>query len=173
MLGASLQNPGLPLSGGTLTGPLLLPDGSIGSPGLAFANNPDMGIYLSSNRLTFTADTKDVFQLFQSSGKGVLQGVTSGSYSLIAQAATAAIPSLIPNNTDQNTGVGWAGADKMSLIAGGVEALRAEGDGLSIIDGVTAPSAVTGRAKIFVDSADGDLKIIFADGIVKTIVVDI
>lgn len=42
----------------------------------------------------------------------------------------------------------------------------------SIADGVTAPSAATGEARIYVDSADGDLKVIFADGTVKTIVTD-
>jgi hypothetical protein len=42
----------------------------------------------------------------------------------------------------------------------------------TLADGVTAPSAVAGRAKIYVDSADGDLKIIFGDGTVKTIVTD-
>lgn len=44
--------------------------------------------------------------------------------------------------------------------------------GIAIVDGSTAPSAKTGWAKIFVDSADGDLKIIFGDGTTKTIVTD-
>lgn len=43
---------------------------------------------------------------------------------------------------------------------------------LTITDGVTAPSAVSGSAQIFVSSADGDLKVIFGDGTVKTIVTD-
>jgi parallel beta-helix repeat protein len=43
---------------------------------------------------------------------------------------------------------------------------------LSIVDGITAPSARTGKAQIYVDTADGDLKVIFSDGTVKTIVVD-
>jgi hypothetical protein len=43
---------------------------------------------------------------------------------------------------------------------------------VAITDGITAPSAITGYAALYVDSADGDLKIIFADGTVKTIVVD-
>jgi hypothetical protein len=43
---------------------------------------------------------------------------------------------------------------------------------LSIGDGITAPGAGTGQARIYVDTADGDLKIIFADGTVKTIVTD-
>lgn len=43
---------------------------------------------------------------------------------------------------------------------------------IGITDGVTAPSAVTGRAFLYVDTADGDLKIIFGDGTVKTIATD-
>jgi hypothetical protein len=43
---------------------------------------------------------------------------------------------------------------------------------MALKDGVTAPSATVGYAKIFVDTADGDLKIIFGDGTTKTIVVD-
>jgi hypothetical protein len=43
---------------------------------------------------------------------------------------------------------------------------------LDVTDGVTAPAAATGRARIYVDTADGDLKIIFADGTIKTIVTD-
>lgn len=43
---------------------------------------------------------------------------------------------------------------------------------MSIADGVTAPGAQSGRARIYVDAADGDLKIVFGDGTVKTIVTD-
>ena len=43
---------------------------------------------------------------------------------------------------------------------------------LSIVDGMAAPSAAAGRALLFIDSADGDFKIIFADGTTKTIVTD-
>jgi hypothetical protein len=43
---------------------------------------------------------------------------------------------------------------------------------LAIYDGVTAPAAPTGMAIIYVDVADGDLKIKFGDGTIKTIVVD-
>lgn len=42
----------------------------------------------------------------------------------------------------------------------------------SLIDGMTAPTATVGVAKIFVDTSDGDLKIIFGDGTTKTIVAD-
>ena len=43
---------------------------------------------------------------------------------------------------------------------------------LDITDGITAPGSATGRARIYVDTADGDLKIVFSDGTIKTIVVD-
>lgn len=39
-------------------------------------------------------------------------------------------------------------------------------------DGITAPAATAGVAKIFVDTVDGDLKIIFGDGTTKLIVSD-
>jgi hypothetical protein len=43
---------------------------------------------------------------------------------------------------------------------------------VSIGDGITAPGAGTGQARIYVDTADGDLKVIFADGTIKTIATD-
>jgi hypothetical protein len=43
---------------------------------------------------------------------------------------------------------------------------------LAIRDGITAPGARGGRAQIYVDTADGDLKVKFADGVVKTLATD-
>lgn len=43
---------------------------------------------------------------------------------------------------------------------------------LGLKDGMTAPSAITDIAQIYVDTADGDLKVKFGDGTVKTIVTD-
>src|SRR5690606_28803733 len=43
---------------------------------------------------------------------------------------------------------------------------------LLVEDGVSAPATRTGYASIYVDSADGDLKVKFGDGTVKTIVTD-
>lgn len=39
-------------------------------------------------------------------------------------------------------------------------------------DGVVAPSATASQAKLYVDTTDGDLKVIFSDGTIKTIVTD-
>jgi len=43
---------------------------------------------------------------------------------------------------------------------------------ITLVDGITAPSTVTSRAFIYIDTADGDLKIKYGDGTTKTIVVD-
>lgn len=45
-------------------------------------------------------------------------------------------------------------------------------ESLALRDGVAAPSAVSGRAIIYIDNADGDLKVKFSDGIVKTLATD-
>jgi hypothetical protein len=44
---------------------------------------------------------------------------------------------------------------------------------MSLTDGITAPGVVVGLAQIYVDTADGDLKVIFGDGVIKTIVTDV
>jgi hypothetical protein len=56
---------------------------------------------------------------------------------------------------------------------GGTTYLEAYASGaLGIADGITAPAAVVGQAILYVDTADGDLKIKFGDGVVKTIATD-
>jgi len=46
------------------------------------------------------------------------------------------------------------------------------GNTLAISDGVTAPTTVSGKTFIYVDTADGDLKVKFGDGTVKTLATD-
>lgn len=67
-----------------------------------------------------------------------------------------------------------AGNAAAAITATGVGAFNAnvQATFLVITDGVTAPAATAGQAKIYVDTADGDLKIVFGDGTVKTIVTD-
>ena len=54
----------------------------------------------------------------------------------------------------------------------GAEDTRLGTGRLALADGITAPTTVTGFAQLYVDSADGDLKVKFGDGTVKTIVTD-
>lgn len=42
----------------------------------------------------------------------------------------------------------------------------------SLLDGITAPTAVSGRAFLYVDTADGDLKVRFGDNVTKTLATD-
>jgi hypothetical protein len=76
---------------------------------------------------------------------------------------------------------GTAGTKRMTLLNNaaklgiGVDPPTAElqvNGGIALVDGMTAPSTITGYAYIYVDTADGDLKVKFGDGTVKTIVVD-
>lgn len=40
------------------------------------------------------------------------------------------------------------------------------------VDGRTAPGAQTGKILVYVDTADGDLKVKFGDGVTKVIAAD-
>ena len=62
-----------------------------------------------------------------------------GNWYLRNIAATSTIPNLIPDSDDQNTGIGWAGADQMSLIAGGVETVRISTTDVTINRGIETP----------------------------------
>lgn len=84
---------------------------------------------------------------------------------------------------DTDTGMFRAGSNNLAFATNGVTRLAMDttgvyiGDGLTdvpmgIPDGITAPSTVAGFAYIYVDSSDGDLKIKFGDGTVKTITTD-
>ncbi len=60
------------------------------------------------------------------------------------------------------------------IVSGGVGVAGAANVGTyyGMVDGVTAPGATVGYAKIYVDTADGDLKVIFGDGTIKTLATD-
>lgn len=70
--------------------------------------------------------------------------------------------------------VGGGTTQRHRWLNNGVELMRLGFDGaLGLRDGITAPNQdVTGNAWLYIDAADGDLKIRFGDGTVKTIVVD-
>lgn len=76
-------------------------------------------------------------------------------------------PVTIQAETGRSTGSFFKG------VRGGTAYFEAYASGaLGIADGITAPSTEAGMALIYVDAADGDLKVKFGDGTVKTIVVD-
>jgi hypothetical protein len=83
-------------------------------------------------------------------------------------------------------GTGWASANGFFNVTdnGTLKGIQFSDDALStmsmtgafnemaIVDGITAPATVAGKTFIYVDTADGDLKVKFGDGTVKTISTD-
>lgn len=61
----------------------------------------------------------------------------------------------------------------LSLGSNGILRVRLPADGgLAVQDGITAPATAAGWTIIYVDTADGDLKVKFGDGTVKTLATD-
>jgi hypothetical protein len=58
--------------------------------------------------------------------------------------------------------------DKVSKL----EARERNIDYLVLRDGIAAPGSVTGRAIVYIDQADGDLKILYGDAVNHTIDAD-
>lgn len=59
----------------------------------------------------------------------VIQGNQAGGPALLNETSSSINPTLTPNRSDDDTGIGLAAVDQLSMIAGGVEMLRAhEGD---------------------------------------------
>lgn len=71
-----------------------------------------------------------------------------------------------------NGDIKFRSAGANNIGEAGIEAGEVHSQLLVLKDGVTAPSTFSGQAAIYVDNADGDLKIKFSDGTVKTIVTD-
>jgi len=82
-----------------------------------------------------------------------------GGFKIRDQANGIDVMTLSPNSG--NVGIGLSNPDEKLDVNGAI----------TIKDGMSAPSTHTGKATIFVD-IDGDLKIKFGDGTVKTIVID-
>lgn len=103
---------------------------------------------------------------------------TNAATSASAAATSAAVG--FPSSASWDFGfvdeatINWsidAGAITDSVPANNNIYLQLSG-GIAVPDGQTAPSTTAGYASIYVDSADGDLKVKFGDGTIKTISID-
>ena len=92
------------------------------NPTLAFGDG-DSGFYEGSDDNVVVSIGGVIKALFNSQGLSSHTGTVANAL-LSTTSATASIPSIIPLYADTDTGIGTAGADILSLIAGGVEGLR-------------------------------------------------
>lgn len=82
-------------------------------------------------------------------------------FRLLSDDLSAAVDYIVVNRTLNN-------ADAIQLIANVITMTGV----LAIPDAIAAPGTIPSRALIYVDSADGDLKVKFADGVTKTLATD-
>ena len=96
--------------------------GSASAPSLSFGDG-NTGFYESGdNTLVLTVGGALHTQYIA----GVTQSQSAGAWRLAHLQASSTAPTLIPERSDANTGIGWNSADNLSLVAGGLEAIRAE-----------------------------------------------
>lgn len=90
------------------------------TPTLAFGDG-NTGFYEGAdNTLKISVGGADKFVI----EAGIIRGVAAGSASVLNEVSSSINPTLAPNRTDLDTGMGHATADQLSLIAGGVESQR-------------------------------------------------
>jgi hypothetical protein len=89
------------------------------------------------------------------------QGV-SGHMTFSTAAAADTLVERIRIDSGGDVGIGVTTVTAKLQVNGGV----------AVVDGMTAPSTIAGYAQIYVDTADGDLKVKFGDGTTKTIATD-
>ncbi len=90
------------------------------TPTLAFGDG-DTGIYESAD--DFLSFTSVGIKRYEIAGNNFI-GATSNGPNIVNINAGATAPTLVPDRTDVDTGIGHAAADQLSLIAGGAELLR-------------------------------------------------
>ncbi len=110
-------------------------DGSAGSPSYTFTSNTGLGMHIYSfagrDTLGFSQTIGSDPAFFIDFGHLKMgSGDTMGS--LRREVASATNPNIIPRFNDDDTGIGRAAADQLSLIAGGVEGIRITETGSNI-----------------------------------------
>ena len=122
--------------------------------------------YAEALRLTLSSLTANRIQTSNSPGKGIKilpLGISSIASDVIEfwTPTGDSVLMYLSNNNELNI----EGGD--IFVSGSLDAFA-----LGVQDGVTAPATISGKAFIYVDTADGDLKVKFGDGTVKTIATD-
>ena len=103
---------------------------------------------------------------------------TGNTYSFSDSDLSGAVWAAADSGGDRGAGDMHGGAKNHVWFATSIEGTPAVTGGFSddkammLVDGVTAPDTLSGYAKIYVDTSDGDLKVKFGNGTVTTIATD-
>jgi hypothetical protein len=119
--------------------------------------------------LEFGSNSGSDFHLVSYSDAGIIIDVPIRLVRSAGGAFTLSRPAVFSSST-ASTSIA-TGALKITGGLGVGGAVNA-GTFYGLVDGVTAPATESGYARIYVDSADGDLKVKFGDGTVKTLATD-
>jgi hypothetical protein len=126
---------------------------------MANVNIPDLAA------LTAPAATDEIEVYDASAAANVRLALSYVALTGTANVFTAAFE--VPTNTNSMRTYGHV------LVGTPTDAAQLTVNGaMALVDGMTAPGTTSGWAKIYVDSADGDLKVKFGDGTTKTIMTD-
>jgi hypothetical protein len=116
-------------------------------------------------------------QTFAVGGDTSIRLVANVNYNLIAlngASTLATTTGIIGGKTgDDDLYINVPTGSDINLRVNSVDYLGLTSTGaLWLLDGLAAPATVAGKALIYVDTADGDLKVKFGDGTVKTLATD-
>lgn len=117
--------------------------GTAALPSISFTADPNTGFLNTPDVIEFSAGGQSRLIM---SNIGI-EGKLAGSARLINVAATALIPSIVPNKGDPNSGLGSGVGDTLSLIAGGKEMLSLKETGVATTDQIiVGPAGIIGAA---------------------------
>jgi len=128
-----------PVAGSRLTLPQ---ENDAVTPTVSFGDG-DTGFYESADDILVFTSTG--IARFQFNG-AFLRSVNSSGPGFVNEAASAINPTILPDTSDIDTGIGHSGADQLSLIAGGVEQMRIISTGAQMPNGKVIQAAGGGLA---------------------------
>ena len=136
-------------------GPAIMNEAATGTNPTLVPNKAETDTGIGWNGADQLAFVHGGVQSFFVGGGGIYATNTSGG-SVLNETASGVNPTLVPQRSDGDTGIGWDTSDEISIIAGGVSAIRANGAAEVIIGGTTAP--ITGVALTIEDATDPTIR---------------
>lgn len=127
------------------------PAGTVTTPSISFINDTDTGFYSTGSNIMGVLTAGQLSFVFKNQS---FDAAATNGGSLRNVNASSTTPTLSPSRMDADTGVGWAAADQLSLIAGGIEGQRTATNGVSNINSVRNKSTPVNAATYTVLSTD-------------------